>query len=154
MTESTITLILGIFACLMTIYCVWQVSSINKMRKSFFAGKQALNLESVIIGLEQGLKTQSSHTAALEQTLTELKHNSTFAVQKVGLVRFNPFGDGGGNFSFSLALLDSHNTGVIITSMYGREQNRIYTKKIHGGKSDTALNEEEQKAVQEANSKS
>jgi hypothetical protein len=68
-------------------------------------------------------------------------------------VRFNPFNDGGGNFSFSLALLDSHNTGIIITSMYGREQNRIYTKKIEDGKSDSPLNEEEKQAVEKANSK-
>ena len=57
------------------------------------------------------------------------------------------------NFSFSLVLLDAHNTGVVITSMYGREQNRIYTKKITNGKSDTALTDEEQQAIEIANSK-
>ena len=74
-------------------------------------------------------------------------------MQKVGVVRFNPFDDGGGNFSFSLALLDGHDNGVIITSMYGRQQNRIYTKKISQGASETALTEEEQQAMQEATAK-
>jgi hypothetical protein len=149
----TITLILSILALLGAIYCVWQIFSLNKMRKAFFAGERALDLENVIYGLKQELQSSQEHQKFLESTLTELRQQSTFAVQRVGLVRFNPFNDGGGNFSFSLALLDSHNTGIIITSMYGREQNRIYTKKIEDGKSDSPLNEEEKQAVEKANSK-
>ena len=71
----------------------------------------------------------------------------------VGLIRFNPFNDGGGNFSFALALLDAHNTGVIITSMYGREQNRVYTKKIVEGECENQLTDEEIQAIELANSK-
>jgi Protein of unknown function (DUF4446) len=68
-------------------------------------------------------------------------------------VRFNPFADGGGNFSFSLALLNDYNTGVIITSMHGRQQNRIYAKKIEKGKCDIQLTEEEQQSILIANTK-
>ena len=146
-----IILILAIISLLMAAYSVWQINSLNKLRKTFFAGQQALSLENVIFSLDQELKSQNQHINILEHALNELKNQSTFSIQKVGLVRFNPFSDGGGNFSFSLALLDAHNTGVVITSMYGREQNRIYTKKVVQGKSDAQLNEEEQKAVTEAN---
>ena len=110
-------------------------------------------MESVIYSLKQELQNSREQEAALEQGLTELKTKVTFAVQKVGLVRFNPFNDGGGNFSFSLALLDERNTGIIFTSMYGREQNRIYTKKIDQGKCEIKLTEEEEQAVEKANSK-
>jgi hypothetical protein len=48
-------------------------------------------------------------------------------------------------------LLDEHNTGAVITSMHGREQNRIYTKKIDNGKCDVQLTEEEQQAFNNAN---
>jgi len=149
----TITLILAGLALLLAGYCAWQIISINKLKKAFFAGGKALSLESVIYSLKQELQNSREQEAALVQGLSELKTKVTFAVQKVGLVRFNPFNDGGGNFSFSLALLDDHNTGIIITSMYGREQNRVYTKKIDQGKCEIKLTDEEQQAVSKANDK-
>jgi len=150
---STITLVLAGLALVLAGYCAWQIISFNRLKKTFFAGGKALSLESVIYSLKQELQNSREQEAALEQGLAELKTKVAFAIQKVGLVRFNPFNDGGGNFSFSLALLDEHNTGVIITSMYGREQNRIYTKKIDRGKCDVKLTEEEEQAVEKANKK-
>lgn len=117
------------------------------MKKIFFSGAQAQNLESVIYALKNELKTNMDRTNLLEKKLFDLRNSTTFAVQKVGLVRFNPFDDGGGNFSFSLALLDAHNCGVVMTSIHGRQQNRIYTKKIEKGKSDIQLSEEEEQAI-------
>ena len=148
-----ITLILAALALILSGYCAWRIIGVNKLKKTFFAGSKALSLESVIYSLQQELQTSRQQEAALEKALTELKNKVTFAVQKVGLIRFNPFNDGGGNFSFSLALLDDNDTGVILTSMYGREQNRIYTKKINNGKCEIKLTEEEEQAVQKANKK-
>ena len=151
---SVITLFIGALGLVLAGFSLWQIRSLNRLRQTFFAGTKALDLESVIQGLKQELKDSQQHQRILEQALTELKKNLTFSVQKVGLVRFNPFKDGGANFSFALALLDWHNTGVVITSMYGREQNRIYTKKIDQGKSEGQLTAEEQEAMLTANKKS
>jgi hypothetical protein len=74
-------------------------------------------------------------------------------VQKVGVVRYSPFNDGGGNYSFSLALLNAHDSGVVITNMYGRQQSRVYTKRLEKGKSELPLTEEEMRAVSLANQK-
>jgi hypothetical protein len=155
MTSSlpTITLILSVLALFGALYSIWQITSLNRLRKGFFAGSRGVDLQDVIESLQRELSDSRGHTEALEKILLELKDSSSFAVQKLGLVRFNPFNDGGGNFSFSLALLDAHNTGVIFTSMYGREQNRIYTKKIDNGKCEIQLTEEEQQAIAIANSK-
>jgi hypothetical protein len=149
----TASLILSILAVLAAAYCVWQIRSLNKLRGIFFAGSQALDLESVILRLEQELKSGRSQQEILEKELADLRYQFGFAVQKVGLVRFNPFEDGGGNFSFTLALLDQHNNGFVLTSMHGRQQNRIYTKKIDDAKSDSQLTEEEVKAVEIAHDK-
>lgn len=151
--QPTLVLILSILALIIGLYCVWQISSLNKLRQTFFAGSRAINLESVILSLERELNSVREQQAVLENALTELRHNFGFAIQKVGLVRFNQFEGGGGNFSFTLAILDEHDSGIILTSMHGREQNRIYTKKIDAGKSDSVLTEEEQHAVAIANSK-
>jgi hypothetical protein len=85
--------------------------------------------------------------------IKKLENNLGFAVQKMGLVRYSPFADGGGNYSFSLALLNQHDSGIIITNMYGRQQSRVYTKTIYQGKSETPLTEEEQQAVRLSNEK-
>jgi hypothetical protein len=149
-----ISFILSILALVLGGVVWWQNRSLHLLKKNFFAGTKAANLEDVILELRQRLEIAVKHQEKLEENLKQLQYDSGFMIQKTGLVRFNPFSDGGGNFSFCLALLDKHDNGVVITSMYGREQNRIYTKKIHEGRSDSQLNEEEQKAVDLANSKS
>ncbi|HVY68083.1 MAG TPA: DUF4446 family protein [Patescibacteria group bacterium] len=141
-------LILGILACILSVWALWQIHSLNRMRRSLFAGKTAADLEEVVVRLSRELQTGRQQQADLVQALAEVRRDLSFASQKLGLVRFNPFADGGGNFSFSLALLDAHNNGVVITSMHGREQNRIYTKRIVKGKSESQLTGEEQEALQ------
>lgn len=69
-------------------------------------------------------------------------------IQKVGLVKFNPFNETGGDHSFSLALLDGHKNGIIITSLHTRERTRLYVKDVSSGKSKIELSDEEQKALQ------
>lgn len=82
--------------------------------------------------------------------LENLKRENRFNVQKVGLIRFNPFREVGGNQSFSIALLDGTNSGVVITSLYTREGNRVYGKPIKNGQSEYLLSAEEREAIEQA----
>ncbi len=68
-------------------------------------------------------------------------------IQKVGLVRFNPFSELGGDHSFCLAILDDRDTGVVITGLHTRDRTRVYMKDIKNGKSSLELSAEEKKAV-------
>ena len=70
--------------------------------------------------------------------------------QRIGLVRFNPFEDTGGNQSFALALLDSKNDGIVVSSLHSRQNTRLYLKAIVGGRSETALSDEEAEALRKA----
>jgi len=85
-----------------------------------------------------------------ELTLLQKAHEK--AVTKVGMVRFNPFGEMGGDQSFSVALLDSKDSGVVITSHYGKDIQRIYAKPIKEGKSEYSLSTEEEDAIKKAQS--
>ena len=76
-----------------------------------------------------------------------LKEKEKFNIQKVGIVRFNPFEEVGGNQSFSIALLDGKDDGVVITSLYLKEGNRVFAKPIRGGKSEFNLSKEEIEAI-------
>jgi len=115
----------------------------NSFRKK---KKEPENIEEI---LEQFRKLEKDHLA-LVQELADLKEKNKKNLKKRGMVRFNPFAEVGGDQSFSIALLDSHNNGFVITSHYARESNRVYAKPIEKGISQYKLSEEEKKAIEEA----
>lgn len=123
---------------------------IEKTRKNFYAGEDNVNLEQILSLYATKLRNLEADQTKLLAELEKLTYNSTFSLQKIGVAKFNSFGDNGGNLSFSLALLDAHNSGFVITSMFGREQNRVYTKVLEEGTSNTSLTEEEQQAIEQA----
>lgn len=86
----------------------------------------------------------------ISQRIEKLERENVFDIKKIGLVRFNPFKEIGGNQSFSLALLDGNDNGVVITSLYSREGNRVYGKPIKNGQSEYSLSEEEKEAIKQA----
>lgn len=79
-----------------------------------------------------------------------LEGRSQRAFSRIGLVRFNPFEDTGGNQSFALALLDGRGDGFVVSSLHSRTGTRLYAKAIGGGASDTALSDEESEALRQA----
>ena len=82
----------------------------------------------------------AARSAMLEQTQRR-------AFQRIGLVRFNPFEDTGGNQSFALALLDQHGDGFVVSSLHARAGTRVYGKAITRGTSESNLSEEESEAL-------
>jgi len=72
------------------------------------------------------------------------------AFQRLGLVRYNPFEETGGNQSFALALLDANADGWVLSSLHARSGTRIYAKSIAGGRSEAALSEEGSAAIRQA----
>ena len=81
----------------------------------------------------------------------KIEREGLLHIQKVGLVRFNPFKDTGGDQSFILSLVDGNDTGVIVSGLYARSGTRWYAKRVIKGKStEHELSEEEKKALKEA----
>lgn len=101
-------------------------------------------------GILRELKSLKENFAEISEEVERIKGSQAFSVQKVGIVRFNPFKEVGGDQSFALALLDKNDSGVVITSLYSREGNRVYGKPIKGGVSEHTLSEEEKKAIEVA----
>ena len=108
--------------------------------------KEPKNLKEVL-GVLKNLEERLKKT---DKKLQILEKNSKFFLQKVGIIRFNPFPEVGSNQSFSIALFDNNNDGVVITSLYSREENRVYGKPIKNGISEYSLSKEEIKAIEKA----
>jgi len=111
--------------------------------------KEPKNLKEIL----SHFKILEENIENLSQEIERLKKENKFSVQKVGIIRFNPFQEVGGDQSFSVALLDANNDGFVITSLYTRTENRVYGKPIKAGKSEYILSEEEKKAIEKANNK-
>jgi hypothetical protein len=71
-------------------------------------------------------------------------------IQRVGIVRYNPFEDTGSNQSFVLAMLDAQGDGFVMSSLHSRQQTRVFLKQLVKGKADTALSQEENEAIRRA----
>lgn len=84
------------------------------------------------------------------QEVASLHESLLSAVQRVGLVRFDAFEDMGGQLSFALAMLDADGSGVVLSSINGRRETRVYAKAIDRGESAVAITEEERESVRRA----
>jgi hypothetical protein len=114
---------------------------------NFFKKKKEPENLKEILSQFKDLKTDLEK---ISKELEVLKGKNKFAIQKISIIRFNPFKETGGNQSFSIALLDENNDGIVMTSLYGKEGNRVYGKPIKEGKSEYLLSEEEKKVIEKA----
>lgn len=86
----------------------------------------------------------------LENLCQTVESNVRRAIQRIGIVRFNPFADTGSDQSFAVALLDLSGTGIVISSLFSRTSTRIFAKPVADGKSTHVLTEEEREAIDQA----
>jgi len=105
------------------------------------------NIQKVLERILEGEELNAKQLSALKTELNRIEDEGRWHIQKVGIVRFNPFKEIGGEHSFSLALLDGRDTGIVLTGIHTRERTRIYTKQIRNGKCEFELSSEERRAL-------
>lgn len=149
MNKDIILIIVGIWLLGLTSVLAWMIVFARKFSKNVKKG----NLVKV---LDQVLKKEAENTKSLKQIFREIKRidrESVSNIKKYGLVKFNPFKELGGDHSFTLALLDGTDSGLVLTGLHTRERTRVYMRKIIKGRSQHKLSSEEEKALKIAASK-
>ena len=148
-----INLVLAIAAISLSFYSLFRLKRLSRFQKNFFKNSASIpELEEFLAGLEnRGVKLSADLKKLLgvQKVLAEQQRQ---AVSRVGVARFNSYAEGGGNNSFSVALLSEEENGVVITSLYGRDNQRVYLKIISAGASEIPLTEEEKRAILESRS--
>ena len=86
----------------------------------------------------------------MHRDIREIKENLKITYQKTGLVKYDAFREMSGALSYSLALLDKENNGILISSMYSREGCYTYAKDIVKGECKINLSDEEAEALKQA----
>lgn len=143
--------ILTLILLVITIITMVKTIKLNKRYKKFM--KKLGNNENIEEDLENYMykveRVEKQNAEILSQ-INELNTNLQGCLQKVGIVRYSAFQDTGSDLSFSLALLNDKNNGVVMNGIYSREMSNIYAKPIEDGKSSYTLTEEEQQALDKA----
>jgi len=122
----------------------------NKIIRSLLTGPNGEDLSAI---LERCLGESSrsiQRSDELESHMSTLASELRGCVQHLGMVRYDAYGDVSGDQSFSLAILDGHQNGAIVTGLFGRHDGRCYGKAVVRGQTEQALSEEEHAALQMA----
>lgn len=142
---------LALIELIFVIVALVKIKNVKKNLKIFFSGKQAQDLESVLLAQTKEITQLDKEIQELFEISNRLHALGQKSIHKVGIIRFNPFKDIGGDQSFALALLDGKNSGIVISSLHTREGTRIYSKPIIKGESEKyTLTEEEKQAIKTA----
>ena len=128
----------------------WQLRSLRTLKQAFNWDQEPEKLEDVLISISKIMERLKQRIDLNQADIKELRRRLIYSYQKSGLIRFNQLKEQGGNLSFSYALLDENDNGVVITNLHGRENSRMYTKPIVKGASEIQLTEEEKAAVKVA----
>lgn len=140
----------GVLFVFDVLFAVWIFGVKKNLKKIFKSGNT--DMEKVLLELRQNEIAFGEALNGIVKKVEDIEGELPKDLRRVGLVRYNPFsGSGaGGDQSFALALLNESNDGVVISSLYGREMNRVYAKLITNGKSNYQLSGEEVQAIAEA----
>ena len=141
---------LSILLLLALIWQFWKLNKLDRVRREFFASGLNKDFEQILIDQNRAITKINSELEQQDQSLTQIYKDNRNNLQKVGFVRFNPFDDAGGNISFTLALLNAKDEGIVISSLHGREGTRIYAKSVKAGRSESKLTEEEIQTIKNA----
>lgn len=151
-TNTFIILLVLIFVLLiLVITFMSKTIYLDKKYKKFMKKLgESENLEEDLENYMYKVERVEKQNAEILGQLSGLDKDLEGCIQKVGIVRYSAFQDTGSDLSFSLALLDEKNNGVVMNGIYSREMSNIYAKPVEAGKSSYTLSEEEQQAIKKA----
>ncbi len=139
---------------LILVLVLWiNLLSFKKKFKQLMKGTQGENIEKIL--LDQQKAMENHHQAAKDHTerMGEIEKSLKNCVQRIGVMRYNAFDDIGSSLSYSVAILDDHLDGVVLTGIHGRYESTSYAKAIRRGVSEQHLSVEEVEAIRIAREK-
>lgn len=144
---------MGVVILLLLILLIILWKSVNRLENKYrkmMRGASNKNLEEVIVSKLNDVEEAENAAREAAKLCENLKVEIRGCVQKVGIMRYKAFEDVGSDLSFSIAMLDGHNDGIVLTGLYGRHDSTTYAKPVDKGISRYELSEEEAHVLKEA----
>lgn len=140
-----IVLFIGLIALMI------KLSKLNKYYKTFINKLgNGNNIEEDLETFMYRVEKVEKQNGEINEFIKTLDNDLRKCIQKIGIVRYNAFKDTGSDLSFTLALLDENNNGVVLNGIYSREMSNIYAKPVEKGESKYTLSDEEKEAISKA----
>lgn len=142
--------VVSIILAVVLIIVLCKLKTLKRRVDALTRGKDTESLEDIIVNFLERVESLEEGEEITRAALNAIKDNLKITYQKTGLVKYDAFREMSGALSYSLALLDKENNGVLISSMYSREGCYTYAKEIIKGESKINLSEEEAEALKQA----
>lgn len=136
-----------IINCFLLIINIKKTNRIRSKYNRFMNGLSDRNIEELLEKCLESVNNVNAKNRDIELKINEIERTLLQCVQKVGIVRFNAFDNVGSDLSFSIALLDNNDTGLVISGIYARDSSSTYAKPVSSGKSKYTLSAEEIQAI-------
>jgi hypothetical protein len=145
---------LGLLAALILVLLVTVVVQAVRLGRATRAyrevvrdGDSGRSLHDLLAGNASAIERASERMSDIEAMHGLIDERTRRSLQHIGMVRFNPFDDTGSDQSFAIALLDDRRDGVVISSLHGRSNTRLFAKPVAAGTSPHTLSDEEAQAI-------
>ena len=153
-SHSGILLLLVLFVLLFILYQFNQISKKLSLQKKKYdmllRGRGELNMGDLIQAHSQDIFEMDKKVNELAYEVEKAKKSFAFPIQKIGFVKYDAFQDLKNKLSYSIALLDGFNNGLLLTTIYGRESCITYAKEVKSGSVNQELSKEEFEALRMA----
>lgn len=127
-----------------------RLGAVERRYRALTTGTDGGNLQQVLDAHVREVRAAMDCVQELDALARNLERSARRHVQRVGLLRFNPFRDAGGDQSFALALADSEGNGFVLSSLHSRDVTRVYGKPLVAWDSVYPLTDEEKQAIDKA----
>ncbi|WP_248929319.1 DUF4446 family protein [Paenibacillus hamazuiensis] len=144
---AVLSFILSIILLVLVISLWVKLSRLRAAYVKMINGGSPQNVEEILIALQQKLQDQEDKQKKNRESIQEITGAMKKMKSQIGIHRYNAFGEGGSDLSFSLAIVDEQQSGVVITGIHNREQVYVYAKPVEAGQSKYTLSPEEKEAL-------
>ena len=142
-----VALVIGVGAVATAVVALVQLAHIRRSYTLLGAAEGRETFVDVVARTREDFRDLNRAVETLDTEVGQVRRELAQALRHVSVVRYDAFGDLGGRFSFSAALLDDSGDGLVLTSIHGRTETRTYLKGISSGVADIELSPEESQAV-------
>lgn len=128
-----------------------QMRRIRAAQSAVLGEQGSRDLVGHVSDLDEAFRALRDHVdvvhGAIDERLAEMESRLDGAIAYRALVRFDAYNELSGRQSTSIALLDAHGSGIVVSSIHHRDQARLYAKQVHEGRGELELAPEEEEAV-------
>jgi hypothetical protein len=138
----------GLVILLVLLCILWgQLAGVKKKYKKMMAGMKVDNIEELLIHMQERIGDNGRSILNHSDQIRNMREMMQAMKSKLGIIRYNAFSEQGSDLSFSIALLDERQDGLVLTGLHSRDISYLYAKPVTGGTSTYALSNEEKEAI-------